>query len=269
MKSVMLHVNEDAGQEARLLAALALVRQHGARPTCIQVTPMLDFVVTDPFGGMYEVATLFEHLAKEAVKARTRSEARLANEGVEWEWSIHNGDVAGTIVQRSQLADLIVLSQADSARGAQSHPLALVADVAVHARAPVLAVPITGPTFDPSGVAVVAWNGAPEAAHAVRAALPMLQQASAVHVITLDENEGFPMDDVRRYLKIHGITAECTEHRLDGKQVGEALCLAAAQHKAAYLVMGAYGHSRFREAVLGGVSRYMLAHSTVPLLLAH
>ena len=77
------------------------------------------------------------------------------------------------------------------------------------------------------------------------------------------------MDDVRRYLAVHAVVAECTERGLDGKHVGEGLCLAATEQKAAYIVMGAYGHSRFREAILGGVSRYMLTHSTVPLLLAH
>ena len=269
MKSILLHINDDAGQEARLHAALALVRRHSARLTCIQVTPISDFVVTDPFGGMYELKTLFEHIAKQAVEARTRIEARLSNEGVEWEWSALNGNVAGTIVQRSQLSDLVVLSQDDGARSAKSSPLTLVADVAVHARTPVLVVPITGPTFDPDGVALIAWNGAPEAAHAVRAALPMLKVARAVHVVTFDENEDFPMNEVRRYLAVHGVAAECSEHRLDGKSVGDALCLAASDHKAAYIVMGAYGHSRFREAILGGVSRYMLSHSTVPLLLAH
>ena len=269
MKSVLLHVNDDAGQEARLLAALVIVRQHDAQLTCVQVTPVSDFVVTDPFGGTYEVKTLFEALAKQAVEARDKIEARLAEEGIEWQWSIHDGEVAGTIVRRSQLCDLVVLSQADSARDAQAHPLSLVADVAVHARTPVLAVPITGPAFAPGGVALVAWNGSPEAAHALRAALPMLKLASAVHVITFQEYMDLPLDDVRRYLAAHDVAAECVEHRLDGKSVGEALCVAATQHMAAYLVMGAYGHSRFREAVLGGVSRHMLAHSPVPLLLAH
>lgn len=269
MKSILLHVNDDAGQEARLLAAMAIVRQHDARLTCIQVTPISDFVVTDPFGGMYKVKTLFESLAKQAAEARARIEARLADEGVASEWSIHNGDVAGTIVQRSQLSDLILLSQADGARGARSHPLSLVADVSVHARTPVLAVPITGPAFDPSGVAMIAWNGAPEAAHGVRAALPMLKQAAEVQVVTFDEGEAFPRDDLQRYLTAHDVKAVWVEHHLDGRPVGEALCLAAAEQKAAYIVMGAYGHSRFREAVLGGVSRHMLAHSTVPLLLAH
>ena len=269
MKSVLLHVNDDAGQEARLLAALAVVRQHEARLTCIQVTPVSDYVVTDPFGGMYEVATMFDHLAKQAVEARGKIEARLAHEGVEWDWSIHDGGVAGTIVRRSQLSDLIVLSQGDDAQGAQLRPLSLVADVALHSRTPVLVVPVAGQAFDPAGVAMIAWNGSPEAAHSVQAALPLLKAASAVLVITFEEKQDFPMDDVRQYLAAHGVDARCVEDSLNEKTVGEALCSAATSHSAAYIVMGAYGHSRFREAILGGVSRHMLAHSPVALLLAH
>ncbi len=269
MKLVLLHVNNDSGQEARLLAALAIVRQHQAQLTCVQVTPISDFVMTDPFGGSYAVTTLFETLEKQAAEMRATIETRLAKEGIQWDWSIHDGDVAGTIVRRSQLSDLIILSQAEDARGTRGHSLSLVADVAVHARTPVFAVPATGRAFEPGGVALVAWNGSPEAAHAVRAALPMLKLAGAVHVITFDEQMDFPLDDLQRYLTARGVLADYAEHPLGGKPVGEALCLAAMQHNAAYIVMGAYGHSRFREAVLGGVSGHMLAHSTVPLLLAH
>lgn len=269
MKSILLHVNDDPGQESRLLATLALVRQHGARLTCVQVTPISDYVVTDPFGGMYQVQTLLEQLANQAVEARSRIEDRLVNEGLEWEWSVYDGDVAGTIVQQSQLSDLIVLSQADNGRGNRSRPQSLVTNVALHVRTPVLAVPIAAPTFNPGGLAMIAWNASPEAGHAVRAALPMLKKASSVHVVTFDENEDFPANDLRQYLAAHGITAECAEQQLDGKPVGEALCLAATARKAAFIVMGAYGHSRFREAVFGGVSRHMMAQSTVPLLLAH
>ena len=93
--------------------------------------------------------------------------------------------------------------------------------------------------------------------------------ASAIQVISFDEDQNYPMADVRRYLVGHEIIAECVELKLKGHTVGEAICHAATAQKAAYVVMGAYGHSRFREAVLGGVSRHMLAHSPVPLLLAH
>ena len=269
MKSILLHVNDDPGQESRLLATLALVRQHGARLTCVQVTPISDYVVTDPFGGMYQVQTLLEQLANRAVEARSHIEARLANEGFEWDWSVYDGDVAGTIVQRSQLSDLVVVSQADNARGHRPRPQLLVADIALHVRTPVLAVPIAAPAFNPGGLAMIAWNGSPEAGHAVRAALPMLKMASRVQVVTFDENEETSKDDVQQYLAAHGIATECAIQHLDGKSVGEALCLAATTRDAAFVVMGAYGHSRLREAVLGGVSRHMMAQSTVPLLLAH
>lgn len=162
-----------------------------------------------------------------------------------------------------------MLSIANHGRSKSVHPLPLVADVSIHSRTPVLAVPIASAAFDPAGTAMIAWNGSPEAAHAIRAALPLLKTASAVQVISFDEGQNYPMADVRQYLAAYGITTVCNEHKLDGKTVGEALCHISGALSAAYIVMGAYGHSRFREAVLGGVSRHMLTHTPVPLLLAH
>jgi nucleotide-binding universal stress UspA family protein len=269
MKSILLHVHDDGGLESRLTAALAVAHQQHGHLSCIQVTPVSDYVATDPFGGMYELKALFENLAERAVDVRTRVEARLTAESIEWDWSVYDEGVAASIVSRSQLTDLIVLSLAVPTSIKAVSPMPLVADVSIHSHTPVLAVPIGGKMFDPSGVAMIAWNGSPEAAHAVRAALPLLKLASAVQIISFNEDQNFPMADVRRYLDAHGVTAGCNEHRLDGKTVGEALCHLPSSLQAAYIVMGAYGHTRFREAVLGGVSRYMLAHSPLPLLLAH
>lgn len=269
MKSILLHVHDDEGLESRLAAALAVAHQQCGHLACIQVTPVSDYVATDPFGGMYELKALFENLAEKAVEARARVEARLTKENIEWDWSVYDEGVAASIVSRSRLTDLVVLSQSDQNHSKSIHPLPLVADVAIHSRTPVLAVPVTSAAFDPAGTAMIAWNGSPEAAHAIRAALPLLKMASAVHVVSFNEDQNFPMADVRRYLAAHGVTTGCAEHRLEGQTVGEALCKISAKFPAAYVVMGAYGHTRFREAVLGGVSRHMLMHSQVPLLLAH
>lgn len=269
MKSILLHVNDDEGQDSRMTAAMAVAHQHRGNLSCIQVTPVSDYVAIDPFGGVYELKAMFENLAERALESRTKVEARLTKEKIEWDWSVYDEGVAASIVSRSRLTDLVVLSLSDHSHNKSSYPLPLVADVAVHSRTPVLAVPITGPAFDPTGTAMIAWNGSPEAAHAIRAALPLLKMASAVHVVSFNEDQNFPMTDVRRYLAAHGVTTGCAEHRLEGQTVGEALCKISAKFPAAYVVMGAYGHTRFREAVLGGVSRHMLMHSKVPLLLAH
>jgi nucleotide-binding universal stress UspA family protein len=269
MKSILLYVNDVVVLVRLLAAALAIAHQQGGHLSCIQVTPVSDYVAIDPFGGVYQLKTLFEDLAKRAAEARARVEARLTTERIEWDWSIYDDGVAASIVSRSRLADLIVLSQSDHSGSKSVNPLPLVADVSIHARTPVLAVPIAGTAFNPAGTAMIAWNGSPEAANAVRAALPLLKMASAVQVISFDEDQSFPMADVRRYLAAHGVTAGCNDHKLNGKTVGEALCHISSTLPAAYIVMGAYGHTRLREAVLGGVSRHMLAHSPVPLLLAH
>ena len=269
MKSILLFVHDDEGLESRLTAALAIAHQQGGHLSCIQVTPVSDYVAIDPFGGVYQLKTLFEDLAERAAEVRSRVEARFSKEKIEWDWSIYDEGIAASIVSRSRLADLIVLSQADHNRSKSVHPLPLVADVSIHSRTPVLAVAIAGAAFDPTGTAMIAWNGSPEAANAVRAALPLLKMASAVQVISFDEDQSFPMADVRRYLAAHGVTAGCNDYKLNGKTVGEALCHISTSLSAAYVVMGAYGHTRFREAVLGGVSRHMLAHSPVSLLLAH
>ena len=269
MKSILLHVNDDDGMESRLVAALAIAHQQGGHLSCIQVTPVSDYVAVDPFGGTYQLKTLFEDLAERAAQARARVEARLTQEKIEWDWSIYEDGVAASIVSRSRLADLIVLSKAGHTQNKAKHVLPLVADVSIHSRTPVLVVPTTGPAFDPNGIAVIAWNGSPEAAHAVRAALPLLKTASVIQVISFDEDQNYPMAYVRRYLVGHAVIAECLELKLEGHTVGEAICHAAMEQKAAYVVMGAYGHSRFREAVLGGVSRHMLMHSQVPLLMTH
>ena len=117
---------------------------------------------------------------------------------------------------------------------------------------------------------MIAWDGSLEASHALRMTLPMLLRASAVHVVTVTEgHREFPATDAARYLARHGIEAELHGWPAEGRSTAEALNTAADRLSAAYAVMGAYGHTRLREAVLGGATRDMLHEAGVPLLMAH
>jgi nucleotide-binding universal stress UspA family protein len=146
----------------------------------------------------------------------------------------------------------------------------MAGDVALHVRAPVLAMPIEARAFDPIGVAAVAWNGSIESAHALRLAMPMLARARGVHLITVDGRENdFAASQARDYLALHGIAAELHEWPLRESGIATTLIAAAESLDASYLVMGAYGHSRLREAVLGGATRDLLESSPIPLVLAH
>lgn len=270
MKSVLLHANQDAGLKSRLQAALDLVRLFDGHLTCLHTTPYEAFITGDPFGGVYALPVVVDQLKRLEDEQRARLDGELANEGVAWDWLQIDGPSVQAILDRSRLADLVVLSLAGKDDDDDEPALSLAASVAIHSRAPVLAVPQGSRSLDARGPAMVAWNGSPEVAHALRFALPLLRHASEVHVVTVTEDcRLFPATEGCRYLALHGVKAELREWPRGERQIGEALLDAAAKLDARYVVMGAYGHSRLREAVVGGVTRQMMRESGVPLLLGH
>lgn len=268
MKTVLLYANSDSGLEARLQAALDLVRMFEGHLSCVQVTPYDAFIMGDPFGGVYALPTVIEQVQRVADEQRSGMEERLRGEGVAWEWLRFDGAASQVIVDRARLADLIVLSLPGS--DAAAGPREIAADVLVHARAPVLAIPSDGRGLAGASRAMVAWDGSLEASHALRLTMPMLKRADAVEVVTVTEGATeFPATDACRYLSRHGIEAQLTEWPRDGRSTAAALIDAAGALDASYVVMGAYGHTRLREAMLGGATRDMLHDSPLPLLLAH
>jgi nucleotide-binding universal stress UspA family protein len=270
MKSILLYANEDKGQEARLQAALDLARAYQGHITCIQVTPYQQYVVADPFGGVYAVPELIEQLNRKRDECRARLEDRLRSEGVCWSWVEANGHPAQALVDQSRLADVVVLTQPGMNGAAAHEALGTAGDTITHARAPVLTIPKASRSLDCLGRALVAWNGTPESGNALRAALPMLKSASAVTILTVvEEQSEFPATQAVDYLGWHGIKAELREIKQGNRDVSEAISDEAQQIGAAYVVMGGYGHSRFREAVLGGTTRSLLKQDEVPLLIGH
>lgn len=270
MKSILLHANQDAGLESRLQAALDLTRLLDGHLTCLHTTPYEAFITGDPFGGVYALPVIVDQLKRLEDEQRARLDGKLANEGVAWDWLQIDGPSVQAILDRSRLADLVVLSLAAKGDDDDEPALSLAANVAIHGRAPVLAVPQATRGLDAQGPAMIAWNGSAEAAHALRFALPLLRRASEVHVVTVSEDcTQFPAVDGCRYLALHGIRPGLREWSRNGRPIGEALLDAAAALDARCVVMGAYGHSRLLEAVLGGVTRQMMRESPVPLLLGH
>lgn len=268
MKTILLYANEGAGLESRLQAALDVARAFEAHLACAQITPFDSFIMGDAFGSVYALPTVVEQVRKTEDAHRDRIEERLRREGVSWDWQHYDGAPAQVLFDRARLADLIVLNLA--ADGDRDGSLSLVADVALHARAPVLAAPAASRGFDCFGPALVAWDGRVEAAHALRLALPMLRNAASVNIVTVtDDMVEFPAPDAALYLSRHGIEPELHSWPRGQRSTAEALIDAAGALEASYVVMGAYGQSRLREALLGGATRDMLHTSPVPLLLAH
>ena len=269
MKSILLHVYDDTGLESRKQAAFDLARAFGGHITCLHSTPFEDYLRNDPLMATrlpVEVSRKMERLREEL---QTRVEERLRVEGVNWDW-VHRDDLPSSNLARfSILSDIVVVSHAGPAMF-RDEPRPLAAAVATQGQAPVLAVPETLHQLKLDAPMLIAWNGSPEAAAAMRSSLPLLKLASEVQLLEVEEKIAvYPRDMAARYLARHGVEAEIVQRRPINETVAETIERAAGKLGASMIVMGAYGHSRLREFLLGGVTRHLLGECSLPLLLAH
>lgn len=267
MKNILLLVHDDDGQEARLQAALDVVRAVEGHLSCLDVT-ILPMLVTDYYSGAGEGMLLADERARESAN-KARLEERLRHEDVPWDWVDTCGPLTSCVTEAAGLADLIVVN-----RKLESFPLPdmlnVAAGIIVGARKPILAVPEASRGITFAGHVLVAWDGSPSATAAMQAAVPLLKLAEKVTLIEFEDGSaGMPAEEAASYLSREDIHAVVRREHLDGHPVADRLCAESRNHRYAYIVMGGFGHSRLREAMFGGVTRRMLSESPVPLLLVH
>ncbi len=202
-------------------------------------------------------------------------EDTVRKENVRGEWRALQAEtplMSGVTVAHGMQADLIVAGQTPS-DGFDSFEPEFVEHVIMDAGRPVLVVPHEG-TFANVGTNVlVAWNSSAEAARAVSDAIPLLKKAEQATVVWInaEEHQGgnLPGTELAQMLARHEVNVT-SEALYTGKwDIGEVLLTKTGDLGADLLVCGAYGHSRLREYLFGGVTRHLLDHMTVPVLMAH
>lgn len=269
MKTILVHIEGDDGQESRLNAAFDLARATGGHLLCLSVMPYAAYALGDPGMGAFPITTLIDAVEARRKEERVAVEARLAREGVSWEWAAADGDASDRLVEQARLADVVVMSAGPFARqGAMQ--LGVTGDVAIRAPAPVLAVPAGAAGVNVAGPALVCWDGGQEAANAMRWALPLLRLAQNVTLLTVAEKDTpYTARAAAAFLSRHGVHADVVERSGDGASVEQVIRSVAAEREAAWIVQGAYGHSRMRQMLFGGVTRGLLADAPVPILMGH
>jgi nucleotide-binding universal stress UspA family protein len=170
------------------------------------------------------------------------------------------------VAQLARLADLTVVPHPEAGDDVSSSD-ALHA-VLFDSGRPVLIAPQAAPSTIGSRICI-GWNGTAESAAAVLAAIPWMQRAQAVRILFSDEYQrrGPGAMEVAGYLALHDISAEIAQFRPQDREVGRGLLAAAREFGADLLCMGAYSHSRLRQLILGGVTRHVLEHATIPLMM--
>ncbi|MGA9252667.1 MAG: universal stress protein [Roseobacter sp.] len=213
------------------------------------------------------------HTQASAIQSHVRTYLEKTN--TRWDTISAVASAAGvgrTVATQARFADLAVVGL-PYGEGCAHEDCLVLEGLLFEADCPTIVVPEGKVSARPDCI-VIGWNESAEAMRAVRAAMPMLKAASTVHIAIVDPPETGPERSdpggaLAVYLYRHGVRSDIQVMTRQGQKVSERLSQHVTETGADMLVMGGYGHSRFREAVLGGATRDMLQDSKVPVLMAH
>ncbi|HWD60557.1 MAG TPA: universal stress protein [Stellaceae bacterium] len=207
-----------------------------------------------------------------AEQAEERFRETLRMQSIRGDWRLVDGPDTAEVVALAKSVDLVVLGQyARDANGSGFRP----DEVATSCGRPLLIVPYAGEFASVGDKVLIAWDGTREATRALNDALPLMEGAKAATVMTVLAKEGeFPqahaaLRQVIGHLEHHGVAASAEETLRGDMTISDLLLSRAADLGADMIVAGAYHHSQLREALIGGVSRDLLRHMTVPVLMSH
>ncbi|MEK9969425.1 MAG: universal stress protein [Ferrovibrio sp.] len=271
---ILLHLTADKRSREKSATALALAKRFDARVRALYTLPFPSQIY---YMGEYVPPSFFEQqigeARQDAEKVRNQFEQDARAAGVSVDWSVTEQLPVDALSQIGTTYDLTVVGQPDPDRDrtANTGIDALPADVALALGRPVLVVPYIGSYPQPGQTVVVAWNGTREAARAVHDAMPLLKAAKNVTILCIDPEppQTESANALVKHLSHSGIAAKVKHTAAADMAVGDVLLSALADASADLLVMGAYGHSRLRETVFGGVTATLLASMTLPVLLSN
>ena len=276
-RNLLLHLNTLPSCRHRVAAALDLAQRFDARIVGLAAASMpmvaygLDMAPAPEL--LAEWQTCLDELAAKATRQFEEAARQCGVDRIESR-TAGSHDLPALMLG-ARYADLVIIGQPDPAEKLDDAIHLSPAEVVLGCPRPVLVVPYIGAPPGFGKTVLIAWNGSREACRAVCDALPLLEKAARVIVMAVNpQNDGIehgdlPGADLAAYLAHHGVNVEVHADPGASVSVGEELLSRIADLNVDLLVMGAYGHTRAREWVFGGVTRTILNSMTVPVLMSH
>jgi nucleotide-binding universal stress UspA family protein len=277
LRTILVHLDDSGRCGARVEFAARLARAHGGHLVGLLPTGLYDGTIPAdalPTGASDFIAESADYLARRAERIADLFREQAEGPGpLSLEVRKVDGMSADAVVHHGRASDLVVLGQ-DGGDARDVRIPDMVPQVLMNVGRPVLVLPFAGRfTQEPARI-VAAWDGSREAAVALRDALPLLARATQLTLLNFSRNEEtdapdrLRLDEMRHWLLRHGI-ASTAQQQVTEIGFADALLSRASDLGAELIVMGGYGHARLRELMLGGVTREILSHMTVPVLMAH
>jgi nucleotide-binding universal stress UspA family protein len=284
LRDLVVLLDGSARDDVKLAVAVGLARRHDAHLTGLcPLELLLPADMSFALGGYPDLWALPEFARQIESQARTKAaiiEAKfrelLRREDVIGDWEFESGSLIPAVSRRAHAADLVVAGQADPDNPLPVSARTLLEDLLMTAGRPLLLIPYAG-QFDSIGAStLVGWTPTRESARALHDALPLLSPSSKVTVLTVETSRPppdvavLPTAEIAEHLARHGLDVSAARTVVsDGLSPADALLDYASDMGADLLVVGGYGHSRTREMILGGVTKDLLQHMTLPVLMSH
>ncbi|MBI2752132.1 MAG: universal stress protein [Betaproteobacteria bacterium] len=274
-KTILVHLDTDKRVAERLDLAIRLADtfdSHLVGLFALSAPRIPSYALAEAGPVVVEVEA--RHRAEAARNAEAMFKSENARHGRSAEWRATQRDALAAATLSARYADLVVIGQHEPGNSSGVTP-DFAEELVLSAGRPVLLVPYAGHFAQVGRRILVAWNAGQEAARAVTDALPLLTRASTVQVVAFNPAEAgadhgdIPGADIGLVLARHGVKVSVAQQQSEEVDIGNQLLSRAADIEADLIVMGAYGHSRVRELVLGGVTRTLLDTMTVPVLMSH
>lgn len=279
-KTILIHLDSFESTESVVEQAISVARINDAHVIGLAPSGFASLPAGDYFGTsaryINDIQQELDEAAKVAAAAFEKQCQKLGFDACEAR--TFNESVVASLIEHAAFADLIVLSQPnDDATQASASP-GLVGDLLMEGGRPVLVVPNTKKPTTAFKQVVVAWDGSRQAGRAIIDAMPLLQRAATVNIVLVNSGEKKskfaavhgqePGADIGAFLARHGVTTNVRQI-VTNTSVSDALLNEVSDSQTDLMVMGGYGHSRFREWILGGTTREILEGMSVPVLMSH
>jgi len=269
MKDILVHLNHTDTINDRLRLTNKVAEQFNADVTGLYVKRPISLEIY----GSYvhpEVFTEFEDKQNaDADKAKLLFSADMENAKLKGTYVEKTGDSSQELIFQAGAHDLVIVAKYDVDKHFEN--MAHVpTNVALGSGRPVMIVPDFSEQSTVGKSILVAWNGTKESSRAIHDAMPFLKAADYVNLVTFTpEGQESDVVDIASHLQHHGVTFDLMNSHATESDISGKLAHFAEKFDSDLLVMGAYGHSRFREYVLGGVSKSVFRSSKIPVMVSH
>jgi nucleotide-binding universal stress UspA family protein len=270
---LLVHVEPGPIAEQRLRYAVSMAQSRDMKLIGLTVRLSASAAVSTTLGDPMAVGALCEASGECCQAAKELFDTVTHGCGIELEWREASGAPLPIIAAEAACADMVVIGRNDLIDNDGGIYQIEPADLIMACGTPVIVVSADAPASFKARRILLAWKSTPQAARAARDALPLLKKAETVVLteVVSEAVEGkyeVSAEAMAAYLRSHGIAVSIRKLP-PASDAGYQLIQAAADNECDLIVAGAYGHSRLREWVLGGVTRSLLAVPTIPCILSH